>query len=425
MLSGEAFHKINGIIDTVSFYKDEHQKIFNHIKFLSDKDRPIDLITVTQSLKDSQELDEVGGPAYITQITSRVASSANIEFHAKIIQQKFIQRELIRIGTETTTIAYDDNEDIEIMINNLRQSISTIDDYFAGNNTGKSQSEVIKEAIIDIEKDCIEVKQGRQPGINTGFFELNKLTGGWRNSNFIVLASRPSVGKTSLGLHFLKSVTKQNKWVNIYGLEMPSRDLMRVLISSESKVSRTEITNGFDDDSNWVKINNSLSRLEKMKVIWYDYADITSGQIKSNTIRNRKNGKCDFILIDYIQLVTPADNKKIREQQISEISRGLKKLALSENIPIMALAQLNREAENNKPLLSHLRESGSLEQDSDIVIFPWVDKETEQFNLILAKNRRGRIGKFEINRNNEMTDFGDVSFHNEYAQKSYYDQDKF
>lgn len=405
MLEKDAYHTVQAILKPESFYKEEHKKIFNVIKELASKEKPIDLLVVTQELKNRGELDEVGGPLYITQLTGRVASAAHVEFHARIIAQKFIQRELIRIGSELITASFDDNEDIETILSNLKLNISEAEGYSYNSNSGGLQADVCKAAIIEIEKDCQTVKAGKSPGITTGFRDLDYSTGGWRNTNLIVLAARPGVGKTSLALHFAIKAARAGNWVNYYSMEMKKEDLFRIILSGESGVNRSDIRDGTLKDSDWIPINNAVTSLENLPIIWFDYAGITPAQIKANTAKNRKKGKCDIIILDYLQLIAPTDRKAIREQQISEMSRTFKGIALNENIPFICLSQLNREASETKPQLHHLRESGAIEQDADIVLFPHRDKEDNSFIITVAKNRRGRIGDFKILANDEMTVF--------------------
>lgn len=407
MLEADAIHKVTGILTADSFYKNEHRIIFEAVKSLANAGKQIDLLTVTRVLIETNQLDVVGGPMYITQLTGRVAAAAHIEAHSRVIAQLHAQRELIRIGSETISEAYEEGTDIEDLLNSIKRKISVIEDSTMGSNTGQSHLSVIRETITEIEKDCVQAKAGKQPGITTGLRVLNKATGGWRNTNLIIVASRPGVGKTSLALHFAKMAARSGAWVNFYGLEMKSSDLMRIMISGESSVNRIRLRDGQIDGNDWVAINNSLTNLERLPIIWNDYAGLTSSQIRSNTIRNRKSGKCDLIIIDYLQLVKAFDKKAIREQQISEISRTLKEIALSENIPVICLSQLNREAAGDKPQLHHLRESGAIEQDADIVIFPFRDKTNNRFYISVAKNRRGTLGDFEIFSNEEMTGFSD------------------
>lgn len=407
MLEADAIHKVSGILTTKSFYKYEHQIIFDVVKSLADANKQIDLLTVTRALIETNQLETIGGPLYITQLTSRIASAAHIEAHSRIIAQLHVQRELIRIGTETVSEAYQDGTDIEDLLTSLKQKISAVEDSTLGANTGQSHFNVIRETIKEIEKDCVQAKGGKQPGITTGLRTLNNATGGWRNTNLIIVAARPGIGKTSLALHFAKMAARAGGYVNFYGLEMKSSDLMRIMISGESSVNRTRLRDGYIDTNDWNAINRSLTNFEKLPIVWNDYAGLTSSRIRSNTIRNRKAGKCDLIIIDYLQLVKPFDKKAIREQQISEISRTLKEIALSENIPVICLSQLNRAAAGEKPQLHHLRESGAIEQDADIVIFPWRNETDNRFYLSIAKNRRGTCGDFEIFANEEMTGFSD------------------
>ena len=407
MLEAEAIHKVAGIITADSFYNDNHRTIFEVVKSLANASKPIDLLTVTRALIEKNQLQEVGGPLFITQLTSKVASAAHIEHHARIIQQLYAQRELIKIGTETVTEAFEEANDIEDLLNSLKRKISAVEDSTLSSNTGQTHLDVIMETIKEIEKDCVQAKSGSQPGITTGLRTLNNATGGWRNTNLIIVAARPGVGKTSLALHFAKMAARAGSWVNFYGLEMKSSDLMRIMISGESSVNRLNLRDGQIDSNDWNAINSSLTNFEKLPILWNDYAGLTSSRIKSNTIRNRKAGKCDLIIIDYMQLIKATDKKAIREQQISEISRTLKEIALSENIPVICLSQLNRAAANEKPQLHHLRESGAIEQDADIVIFPWRNETDNRFYISIAKNRRGTCGDFEIFANNEMTRFGD------------------
>jgi replicative DNA helicase len=211
------------------------------------------------------------------------------------------------------------------------------------------------------------------------------------------------------------------KWVNFYGLEMKSTDLARIQISGQSGINRTSIRDGKLTDLDWSLLNEAIPKLNHLPIIWNDNPGITANHISNITAKNCKIGKCDLIIIDYIQLMTASDKKQNREQQISEISRTLKKLALSENIPIIALSQLNREAEGIKPQINHLRESGSLEQDADVIILPWIEE--GKYMLTIGKNRRGRIGSIEIHANEEMTAFYDID--NRPESFNYYETVKF
>lgn len=407
MIERDAIYRVLDIIDTSSFYKEEHQKIFEVIKKLNTSKKPIDLLTVTQELKDRNQLEEIGGLAYITQLTRRVASAAHIEFHSKIIAQKFIQRELIRVSSEIQTESYDDMQDVEELLTNARTKISDIDNLILGSSSGQTSKVVAAEAIQELEKDCILQKSGKAPGISTGFYRLDESTGGWRKTNLIVLAARPSVGKSSLALHFALTAAMNGVWVNFYGLEMKNHDYFRILLSGMTGISRTDIRDGKLDNEAWLKINEATGILQDLPIIWCDNPNVTANHIRNQTIRNKKAGRCGLVIIDYLQLLKPTDRKAIREQQIAEMSRTLKQTTLEIESPIICLSQLNREVDKRagkEPTLSDLRESGAIEQDADVVLFLY---ENDGIKLTIGKNRRGKKGHVDFWANEEKTVFSD------------------
>lgn len=404
MLERDAFHRISDVIDTLSFYKEEHKKIFEVVKHLSTQQKPVDLLTVTMELKNRNILDEVGGPLEITQLTSRVASAAHIEFHAKIIAQKFVQRELIRISSEIQIESYDDTSDIDDLINNARTKLNDVD---ICSNSGQTSQVVASDALKELEKDCVSTRAGVSPGVSTGLYHLDAVTGGWRKTNLIILAARPSVGKSSLALHFAFTAAMNGVWVNFYGLEMKNHDYFRILLSALTEIPRSDIRDGNLTDEQWNKIHEATGILEKLPIIWNDNPSISASHIRSNTIRNKRAGRCGLVIIDYLQLMKPTDKKAIREQQIADMSRTLKETAMSEDIPVIALSQLNRDVEkrsDKEPGLSDLRESGAIEQDADTVLFIW---DPEEPKLKIGKNRRGKIGKINFWANAEKTIFAD------------------
>ena len=409
----DSIYKVLEALTPKMFYKYTNGYIYEVISNLAVRNIPIDLFTIQQELSKAGQLDAVGGALYLVTISGKVSSDAHIEFHAKILQEKHLQRELIKLGQEVQAEAYSP-ENVDELINKTQSKLSKLLEV-SGVTGSEEQSTVLENAIREIQADCILTEQGKSTGVNTGFYELNRALGGWKNTNFIILAARPSGGKSSLALHFAKSAAMSGVWVNFYGLEMTSTDLMRILISGDSCVSRTPIRDGQLSEQDWTKINDSALNLQRLPIIWNDNACINVNQIKALTVKNKMAGKCGLIIIDYLQLLDPVDKRVNREQQISEISRSLKRLAKSENIPIIALAQLNREAETGRPLLSHLRESGSLEQDSDIVLFPWVEE--SQYKITIAKNRRGYRGTFDVITNEEMTYFSDTSRQQEFKSE--------
>lgn len=408
MLEQDAYQIVSGILDENCFYKEEHRKVFLAVKEVSESDNPVDLLSVTQLLKNKGQLDAIGGAAHITRLVGKVSSAAHIEFHARIIAQKFIQREVIRIASEIQLKAYDEMIDIDDLMSFARSEFGEVENIMVTASPGKTTDVVAQEAIADIEADVIANKEGATPGISTGLKDLDASTGGWRDTNLITIAARPGVGKTSFALYLAVAAARQGKWVNFYGLEMKSADLFRILLSSETDIDRSDIRDGRIEDPEWAKINLAVKELEKLPIIWNDNADITVDQIVANTRRNKKAGRCDLVIVDYLQLVTPGDKKAIREQQIAEITRKFKKTALRENIPVIDLSQLNRQVENRpgkEPNLSDLRESGAIEQDSDVIIFLYMND--EGIHLKISKNRRGKTGHPDFWANDEKTVFAD------------------
>jgi replicative DNA helicase len=405
MLERDAFQQISGIVDRKSFYKEEHQKIFDVVKYLSLNQKPIDLLMVTQELKSRNQLEEVGGPLMITELTSRVASAAHIEAHCRIIAEKYYQREMILRATEILKLAYQ-NEDVELLGNEWNRYGDELENVFTIADSGTSIRDVLRNTVKEIESDCKNSQAYKTPGIPTGFTSLNTNTGGWRPGNMIVLAARPGLGKTSFALFFALEAAKAGYFVNIFSLEMNKEDLARILLAVEGEIYRSNIRDGYMNQNDWQKMNNAVSKLENLPILFRDSSGMTVSQIQSAIRKNRKNGRCHFAIVDYLQLVKASHNKTNRELEVSEISRTLKTTALTENIPIMALSQLNRAADGEAPKLSNLRESGAIEQDADLVCFLHKpDKNSNIIRFTVAKHRRGRLGEIDIYCNEEMTKF--------------------
>lgn len=414
MLESEAFYRVSDILTENSFYKESHQIIFRAIKEINKQNNPIDLLTVTNELKNKNQLETIGGPVYISTLTTKVAAASHIEHHARIIQQKYMQRELIRISDNLLKQAYDETCIIEDSINYGINEIMLIGD--TGNSDGKFTSEVCAETLDNIEEKVKAVEQGKTSGIPTGFVTLDKMTGGFKSPNFIIVGARPAVGKTTQALHYAIHAAKAGFWVNLYTYEMTSTDLFEITMAGHTNVNRSHIRDGNLSHYDFDLINKLVPEIKDLPIIWYDNSSIKSSVIRSNSHKNNRLGKCDIVIIDYLQLMPPDDNKLIREQQISQISRTLKGITTGVKIPVIALSQLNREVESRKspePYTSDLRESGSLEQDADIILLPYVIKDdidqVQERWVKIAKNRRGKIGQFEIWDDGQMTKLTDIS----------------
>jgi len=422
MLERDAYVTVADIIDTPSFYKEEHQKIFEAIKKLSGKEKPVDLLMVTQELKDREQLDEVGGPGYITQLTRRVASAAHIEFHARIIAQKFIQRELIRVSSEIQSRSYDDTIDVDDLIDFSESSLFQV----AEGNIKKETvpiKPVLNEAIIQIEK-----ARNQQDGLNgvpSGFTALDRITSGWQKTDLVIVAARPSMGKTAFVLSMARNMAvDHNKAVALFSLEMSSLQLVTRLIASETEIGSQKLKTGNLEDWEWEHLNRKISNLDKAPIFIDDTPALSIFEFRAKCRRLKMQHDIQVVIVDYLQLMTAgSDNRGSREQEVSTISRSLKAVAKELDIPILALSQLNRSVESRegkRPQLSDLRESGAIEQDADIVTFIHrpeyygIDEDESGNSLrgvaeiIIAKHRNGATGDVHLSFKKELAKFADM-----------------
>jgi replicative DNA helicase len=376
MLEKSAFDTAIEIIKPDCFYLDAHKKIFEAMQSLSQKGMPIDMLTVVESLKTTNDLDFVGGPYYITKLTNSVISAANIESHCRIVVQKYIQRELIRISSEVITDAYEDSTDIFDLLDSAEGKLFEITNNHLRRNFDSIDSVIVK-TVKKIEE--MRLRKEEITGVTTGFRSLDKLTYGWQNSDLIILAARPSVGKTAFALNLARSAamhpTKPTP-VAFFSLEMSSAQLVQRILSAESEVHMEKISRGTLEDHEMKQLySKGIDRLSKAEIFIDDTAALNIFELRAKCRRLKNKFNVGLILIDYLQLMSGSgDRNSNREQEISKISRDLKGLAKELNIPIIALSQLSREVEkrkegNNVPQLSDLRESGAIEQDADLVMF--------------------------------------------------------
>jgi replicative DNA helicase len=423
MLERDAYVTVADIIETRSFYKEEHQKIFEAIKSLSSKEKPVDLLMVTQELKDRNQLDEIGGPGYITQLTRRVASAAHIEFHARIIAQKFIQRELIRVSSEIQTKSYDDTVDVDDLIDFSESSLFQI----AEGNIKKETvpiKPVLNEAIAQIEK-ARNQKDGLS-GVPSGFTSIDRITSGWQKTDLIIVAARPSMGKTAFVLSMARNMAiEHNRSVALFSLEMSSLQLVTRLIASETELGSQKLKTGRLEDWEWEHLNRKISSLDKAPIFIDDTPALSIFEFRAKCRRLKMQHDIQIVIVDYLQLMTSgSENRGSREQEVSNISRSLKAIAKELNIPIIALSQLNRSVESRegkRPQLSDLRESGAIEQDADIVTFIHRPEyygitEDESGNsllgvaeIIIAKHRNGATGDVHLSFKKELAKFTDMA----------------
>lgn len=425
MLEKEAVNTAIDILQPKSFYKEAHQKIFAVIQDLFQKSEPIDLLTITNALKQSGELDIVGGPYYITQLTNRVASAANVEFHARIIAQKYIQRELIRISTEIITDAYDETTDVFTLLDRAESNLFTVTE---GNirKSYDSMSTLIRQAIKQIES--AKSQEGNVIGVPSGFTDLDRVTAGWQSSDLIILAARPAMGKTAFALTLARNAAVNfNLPVAVFSLEMSSLQLVTRLISAESELSSGKLRSGNLRNDEIEQIHAKIGDLSEAPIFIDDTPGISIFELRAKARRLKSQHNIQLLLVDYLQLMTAGgEGSKTgnREQEISTISRSLKSIAKELNIPVIALSQLSRAVESRggdrRPQLSDLRESGSIEQDADMVMF--INRpeyygllEDEDGNstlgkatIIIAKHRNGSVEDVDLKFIKELAKFADV-----------------
>ena len=412
MLEKNAVNDTIDILNQNSFYDPKHQFIYKAIHELFASTNPIDLVTVTSRLQKNGELEAAGGAAYVAGLTNRVASSAHIQHHARIISEKFIKRELIRVSSDIIRDSYDETRDVFDLLNAAETDLFQI----AENNMSKqvsSMQSVVREAIQEIEK-AAQNTDGVS-GVPTGFHALDKITSGWERSDMIVLAAPPGMGKTAVVLSMARNTAVDyNMGVAIFSLEMSSVQLVKRLIASESRLSAEKLRKGDLKEHEFQQLHSRITKLATAPIFIDDTPGISIFDFRAKCRRLKAQHNIDMIIIDYLQLMSAKDGKGggNREQEISTISRSIKEIAKELNVPIIALSQLSRSVEtrggDKKPMLSDLRESGAIEQDADIVSFIY---RPEYYNLtqdddgnslhgigeiIIAKHRNGALDSVQL-----------------------------
>ena len=395
MLEKSAFDTIVEILKPECFYTDAHQRIFKSFQSLAQQSMPIDMLTVVEELKTKEELEEVGGPYYITKLTNAVVSTANIEAHARIILQKFIQRELIRISGEIIGDAYEDSTDVFDLLDESETKMFNIT-----NNYLKKNYEDIGNALAKAVNRIDELRTKKEDisGVHSGFASLDRVTYGWQPTDLIILAARPSVGKTALALNLARNAALnpiKKTPVAFFSLEMSASQLVQRILSAESEIALEKIARGKLEDYEYTQLHTKgIKKLEQAPIFIDDTAALNIFEFRAKARRLVNKHQVGLIIIDYLQLMSGvSDRGTNREQEISNISRNLKALAKELNIPIIALSQLSRAVETRKeskmPQLSDLRESGAIEQDADMVMFIYRPEYYENFSNENGESTRG------------------------------------
>ena len=409
MLERDAIIDVQEYVKAETFYLEEHRTIFKAIQALSFEMKAIDLYTVTERLKSQKELQKVGGAGYLAELTQKVASAAHIEFHAKIIAQKYVQRELIRSATEIERRSYDDEVDVTELIGFAEQEIFRVSE---GNvkRSVQSASDILRKALAQIEE--ASKTAGEYNGVRSGFTDIDAVTLGWQPSDLIIIAARPSMGKTAFVLTMARNMAVELKTpVAFFSLEMSSVQLMNRLIVAETQLNPKDLRTGNLSPAQWTHLESQTVELGRSPLYIDDTPALSVYEFRSKARRLKTQYDIQLIIIDYLQLMTAAtpETRGNREQEVSLISRTLKAIAKELNVPIIALSQLSRNVENRggskRPQLSDLRESGAIEQDADVVAFI---HRPEYYGLTTDENNMPTAGMAEIiiakHRNGEVTD---------------------
>ncbi|MCM4157630.1 replicative DNA helicase [Gramella sp. AN32] len=425
MIDKKGVDEIIDILQPEAFYKNSHNLIYDAIKKLFDSSEAIDLLTVSNQLKKDGNFDKVGGDYTLIQLTQKVSSSAHIEFHARIILQKYIQRSLIRISNEIIEEAYDEGVDVFDLLDNAEAKL-----YEVTQGNIKRSTETAQSLVIQAKKKIQEIsnKEGLS-GVPSGFEKVDALTSGWQPSDLIIVAARPGMGKTALTLSMARNIAvDQGIPVAFFSLEMSSVQLITRLISSETGLSSEKLRTGKLEQHEWEQLNVKVKDLEKAPLFIDDTPSLSIFDLRAKARRLASQHGIRLIVIDYLQLMTAGGSQKggNREQEISTISRNLKALAKELGVPVIALSQLSRAVEtrggSKRPLLSDLRESGAIEQDADIVSFiyrpeyykieEWDDEERTptqgQAELIVAKHRNGGLENIRLKFIGELGKFDNL-----------------
>ncbi|MDA9808030.1 replicative DNA helicase [Flavobacteriales bacterium] len=426
MIDNESLSDAIDSLQAEYFYAPKHQKIFEAIVNLFNNTQPVDILTVSEELKRMEMFKEIGGLAYISELTNNVSSSSNTEFHARIIAEKFIKRSLINISRKISNDAFDDSVDIFDLLNDAEANLFTVTEGTLRKSYDKMSS-LIKGALENIE--TLRNKEDGLSGVPSGFTNVDRVTSGWQKSDLVIVAARPGMGKTAFALTMARNVAvDHNTPIGFFSLEMSSEQLVNRLIASEAELGASKLRKGDLADHEMVQLHEKIKHLSEAPIFIDDTPALSIFELRAKARRLVKNHGVGIIMIDYLQLMTAGGTGGNREQEISTISRSLKGIAKELKIPVIALSQVNRGVESRtgvgskRPMLSDLRESGAIEQDADIVtfiyrpeyykIYEWDngDDSRGQGELIIAKHRNGSLNNVRLKFTGEFAKFSDLDY---------------
>jgi len=425
MLEKDALTSVVDILQPSSFYKEAHQRIYNSILQLFGKSEPIDMLTVTTQLRSNGELEFIGGASYLVKLTNKVNSAANIEFHARIITQSAIKRDMIKIAGEILKDAYEDTTDVFNLLDKIEQNFFEISERNIRKNYADA-STIMRATIEELEKK--KNNKDGLTGVASGFTALDRITSGWQNTELTIIAARPAMGKTAFVVSAMRNAAVE--WgipVAMFSLEMSATQLMLRLISAEAEIDSNKLRKGKLENHEWVQLHQKIKNLSSAPIYIDDTPALSILEMRAKCRRLKAQFDIGLVIIDYLQLMTAESGgggKGNREQEIAAISRAMKNLAKEINVPVIALSQLSRAVEtrggDKRPQLSDLRESGSIEQDADMVMFLYRPEyykitQDEQGNstegigeVIIAKNRSGDVDTVKLKFIGKYTKFTDL-----------------
>jgi len=422
LLDNEVLNQVIEVMDADDFYRGTHRRIFGAMLELYNKNEPSDLITLTDNLSQKKFLDDVGGPAYLSSLVDNIPTAANVLHYARIVREKSILRKTIAAATEIISRGYENEKEVSDLLDFAEAKIFGISEYQIKPSFYPLQ-EIIKSSFVTIEK--LYEKKELITGVPSGFEDLDRLTSGFQSSDIIIIAGRPSMGKTSFALNIAQNAAiEKNIPVAIFSLEMSKEQIGVRMLCSESRIDAHKLRGGFLSESDWPKLTRAAGALSEAPIFVDDTAGISVLEMRAKSRRLRKDQNLGLIVVDYLQLMREKEHSDSREQEISQISRSLKSLAKELNIPIIALSQLNRrveERQDKRPQLADLRESGAIEQDADVIIFIYRDEvynkddadKKGKAEIIVGKQRNGPIGKVDLTFINEFTKFESFAYGHE------------
>jgi replicative DNA helicase len=417
LVDNEAIYGVMELIEPSSFYQPSHRLIFSTMLELSERGQPIDIITLSDRLRSAGSLDQAGGPDYIPSLADEVPTSAGVNNYAKIVKEKAILRRLIETATEIVQDCFDTPGEVDQLLDEAERRMFAVSEQRIQSGF-LSMREIVKSSFKTIES--LYEKKETVTGVATGYKDIDDLTSGLQSSDLVIIAGRPSMGKTAFALNVAQNAALvHGKIVALFSLEMAKEQLVMRMLCSEARVNAHSLRSGFLSQTDWPKLTTAAGRLADANIFIDDSPAISAMEMRAKTRRMKADKGLDLIIVDYLQLMSGRTRSDNREQEISEISRSLKALAKELSVPVVALSQLNRGVESRhdkRPILADLRESGAIEQDADVIIFIYRDEvynkdsmEKGVAEIIIGKQRNGPVGTRKLTWLDKYTRFEDLS----------------